>query len=191
MTRFNWTQGFPHLRPVHVAAVDLAKAGRADAGLSDYLPSIIVVPSNSVPNVLDSDKARDLAVKHGAPIIVCASSDESSTSALIDSGGILLFRQQGGETWSANVALPYREGRTRSPTTYEVLGDAGPLIISALGFVILILVDCALSLFWARGEKATYYDGLSGWWTVDSERTDWSRSTNMPHESAAPRTSTE
>lgn len=127
----------------------------------DRLPSVIIAAASPFGQI-HLDRSRDLAIKHSVPTLLCGSSADSSTSALIDSWGNILFRQLGGESWSANVALPYRGGRERPSTTYERLGDVGPLIISAALLIGVIMADYVQWLLGTKyRQKATEHSGLS------------------------------
>jgi hypothetical protein len=143
VTRFNWTQGFPHFRPVHFAAIIPNRNSRfsiATSGNGSHPPSILLVPAQSSSEQQSASQlsnVQDLAVIHATPAILCASSDTGQgTSAVVDSAGRILFQQAGGQTWTLSLALWFQEGDDRSRTGYEgyggsfVLGLAGTLLLA-------------------------------------------------------------
>lgn len=175
MTRFNWTHDFPHLRPVHITSLNPTDTNQLNAvQLSAVPPSIIILSSTLTQSARVLDSARDKAIKHGTPLVVCASSPTGPNSGLIDSWGRILFQQHGGETWSLNTGLEYsyHTGQGRDMTGYERLGDFGAVAVFTCLLISIVLASHASKLFntgrtgfrqTTKCTTATESDGILGW----------------------------
>jgi hypothetical protein len=124
VTRFNWTQEFPHFRPVHFAAtIPGNNSDLSPIPTTDIPPSLLIVPAQSTSetqSALQLTHTQEMAIKHGTPAFLCTSSPTGhGTSAVIDPAGRILFQQSGGQTWSLSLALWFREGQERPWTGYE------------------------------------------------------------------------
>lgn len=124
MTRFNWTQEFPHFRPFHFASTTPGdNCGYPLIPITDIPPSLLIVPAQSTSeaqSALQLTRTQEIAIKHGTPAVLCTSSPTGhGTSAVIDPAGRILFQQSGGQSWSLSLALWFREGEERPWTGYE------------------------------------------------------------------------
>lgn len=124
VTRFNCTQEFPHLRPVHFATTSPSnRLGHSSIPTTEIPRSLLIIPAQSTSKAqfaVQLTRTQEMAIKHGTPAFLCTSSPTGhGTSAVIDSAGRILFQQSGGQTWSLSLALWFREGEERPWTGYE------------------------------------------------------------------------
>ncbi|KAG7529746.1 hypothetical protein FFLO_05435 [Filobasidium floriforme] len=137
----DWAEKAPYVRDVPVMPLicldslhpSIASSPvRASGGNTDHStagsPSLILLStsppaakSGSVASIV-LDHAKDLAIQHGAQVLVCDGSGSEAVSGLVEVDGTVRYRQRGEGGFVVKSGVRYKQGRGSG---WEVLGGLG------------------------------------------------------------------
>jgi hypothetical protein len=174
----DWTEKAPYVRDIPVMPLicldslhpSIASSPvRASGSIADHSPagspSLILLStsppaakSGSVASII-LDHAKDLAIQHGAQVLVCDGSGSEAISGLVEVDGTVRYRQRGEGGFVVKSGVRYKQGRRNG---WDVLGGPGVWGI----FTMVIVLGAGLELGSHKLRKA----GPTVGWSSIKER---------------------
>jgi hypothetical protein len=114
--------------------------------------------SGSVASII-LDHAKDLAIQHGAQVLVCDGSGSEAVSGLVEVDGTVRYRQRGEGGFVVKSGVRYKQG---TGSGWEVLGGLGTWCV----FTMLIILGAGIEMGSHKLRKA----GSTVVWSSIKER---------------------